>query len=439
MTSGRVTSKPAGSAPRVLVVGGGVIGMSCAYYLARAGAAVTVLERDHVGAGASSGNAGTVSAGHPPLNRPGRISAAVRQMLDPSSPLYIRPRWDPRLWRWLLGFARYCTEDHVEHAMKVMAPLGMDALALFEALRKEERIECEFRSDGYYDVCSTPSGLEHARQEASIIERYGYHPEVVDGDELRRREPALSEGIVGGVFYPEAATLRPSLFLQRLTSVCRARGVTVHEGLEVHALEVVSGRVTGVRYHDAGGMVTAKGDNNGYLGADVVLLTTGAWAVDLAGQVGARLPVQPGKGYHRDIEVGPNGAPALRIACVLNETSVFCTPMDTRVRFAGTMEVSGMNDALRPERLRQLTDAAREAFPALGTARPSSQWTGLRPMSVDGLPIVGGLGGMEGLYVATGHGMLGLTLGPVTGEMMANLVLDGGDPRVRHLDPARFA
>lgn len=430
-----MSCRPTGSTSRVIVVGGGVVGLSCAYYLARGGADVLVLEQDRIGAGASSGNAGTVSAGHPPLNRPGRVAAAIRQMMDPTSPLYIQPRWDPPLWRWLLGFARYCTEEHMEHAMRVMAPLGMDALALFDTLIAEERIECGYRGDGYYDVCATEAGRESARHEAEIIERYGYHPELLGADELKRREPALSDEVVGGVFYPEAATLRPALFLERLAEAARRRGVEILEGAEVTDLEISAGRVSGVRLT---GKAAAFGSDGETVGGDAVVLAAGLWVVPLAAQVDVRLPVMPGKGYHRDIEIGPNGAPSLRVACVLNESSVFCTPMDSYVRFAGTMEFSGMNHTKRPERLRQLTNAARRTFPALGTARPNSEWVGLRPMSLDGLPIVGPLGGVDGLFVATGHGMLGLTLGPVTGEIIANLVLGGGDDRASALAPARF-
>lgn len=419
------------SGARAVVVGGGVIGLSCAYYLARGGVDVVLLERAHVGAGASSGNAGTVSAGHPPLNRPGRVSAALRQMLDPASPLYVKPRWDPALWRWLLAFARHCTESHVEQAMRVMAPLGKDALALFRALIEDERIECGYRPDGYFDVCATREGLTEARREAAIIERYGYHPEVVDGDELRRREPAFSDDLLGGVYYPEAAILRPSAFLERLTDAARRHGADIREGVAVTGIDMESGVVRGV--------VTVDRDNNGdTVGADAVVLATGPFSLRLARQVGVRLPVQPGKGYHRDIEIGPNGAPPLRVACVLNESSVFCTPMDTLVRFAGTMEFSGLNHVMRPARLRQLTRAAGRALPALGTARPISEWVGLRPMSADGLPIIGPLGDVRGLSVATGHGMLGLTLGPVTGEMIAKLVLEGADARLTGLSPARF-
>ncbi len=413
--------------PRVVVVGGGVIGISCAYYLSRGGAQVTVLERDRVGSGASSGNAGTVAAGHPPLNRPGRVRQALSAMTDPASPLYVKPRWDPALWRWLLGFTRYCTDAHVEHCMRVMAPLGKESLALFDDLIEEERIECGYRRDGFYEICSSEQGLAAVRDEAALIRRHGYAPEEVDGDELRRREPELGPSAIGGVYHREAATLDPGRFLARLTSAAEQHGCVIVEGEEAERVTHQRSRVTGVRGR--------SGDNHP---ADFVVLATGPFSLGVARRFGARLPVQPGKGYHRDVDIGPNGAPRLRTACVLTETSVFCTPMETAVRFAGTMEFSGENDILRPARLAQLTRAARAAFPAMGTARPISQWCGLRPVSVDGLPLVGSISGMEGLRVATGHGMLGLTLGPVTGQMIANEILGEEETRATSLAPSRF-
>ena len=411
----------------MVVVGGGVIGMSCAYYLARGGAEVVVLERERIGAGASWGNAGTASPGHPPLNRPGRVAQAIRQMLDPTSPLYVHPSWNPGLWRWLLGFARYCTAEHVAHAMAVMGPLGKDALTLFDELISEERIECEYRRDGYYDVCASEAGLREAREEADLARPYGYTPEELDGDELRRREPELGPHATGGVFFPEAATMDPGLFLERLGKAAERRGARLREGAEVASVVVAGGRAKGVSLAD--GSVEP---------ADAVVLATGPFGLRLAKRIGTLLPVQPGKGYHRDIPIGPNGAPRLRIACVLHETAVFCTPMDTFVRLAGTMEFSGANLVMRPARLRQLTVAARQFFPRLGPARPVSEWCGLRPMSVDGVPIVGALPGVEGVSVATGHGMLGLTLAPVTGEMIANQVLGREDARLEGVSPGRF-
>jgi D-amino-acid dehydrogenase len=408
-------------------VGGGVIGVSCAYYLARGGADVTLLERGRIGAGASSGNAGTASPGHPPLNKPGRIAQALRQMLDPASPLYVHPSWNPALWRWLLGFARYCTDAHVESAMRVMGPMGKDALALFDELIAEERIECDYRRDGYYDVCASEAGLREAHEEADLARRHGYAPELVDGDELRRREPALGPQARGGVFYPEASSMDPALFLERLARAAERRGARVREGVDVGSVRVERGRAVGLSLRD--GSLEA---------ADAIVLATGPFSTELARRVGTRLPVQPGKGYHRDVPIGPNGAPAIRIACVLHESAVFCTPMETFIRFAGTMEFSGENLIMRPARLAQLARAARALIPSLGPARPVSEWCGLRPMSVDGVPIVGPLPGVEGCSVATGHGMLGLTLAPVTGEMIANHVLGRGEPRLAGVTPGRF-
>ncbi len=415
------------SGPKVVVVGGGVIGVCCAYYLVRAGAEVALLERDRIGAGASSGNAGTLSPGHPPLNRPGRVGQAIRQMLDPTSPLYVHPSWNPSLWRWLLGFARYCTREHVDHAMRVMGPLGKDALLLFDELVAEERLECEYRREGYYDVCATEAGIEEAREEADLARPYAYHPELVGGDELRRRDPALGPRAIGGVFYPEAATMDPALFVERLAEVAVRRGARVRTGVAVAAVETQGGRVSGVSLADGSAEP-----------ADAVVLATGPFDLHLAKRLGTRIPVQPGKGYHRDIPIGPNGAPRMRIACVLHETAVFCTPMETAVRFAGTMEFSGTNLLMRRARLEQLTYAAREFIPSLGPARALSQWCGLRPMSVDGIPIVGALPGVEGVSVATGHGMLGLTLATVTGELITNQVLGREDPRLEGVSPGRF-
>ena len=415
------------SAPRVVVVGGGVIGVSCAYYLARGGARVVLLERERLGAGASWGNAGTATPGHPPLNKPGRVAKAIRQMLDPTSPLYIHPSWNPGLWRWLIGFARYCTPEHVERAVGVMAPLGKQSLELFDRLVVEERIECEYRREGYFDICATEAGLAEARHEASLIEPYGYQPETIDGDEVRRREPALGPHTIGAVFHPEASSMDPALFLERFARAAEGRGVEVREGVEVSSVLVEGGRATGVRL--------ASG---GVEGADAVVLATGPVSLQIAKRLGTRLPVQPGKGYHRDIPIGPNGAPRVRVACVLNEVSTFCLPMESVVRFAGTMEFSGANLVMRRPRLQQLTRAGRLYFPGIGTARPLSEWCGLRPMSVDGLPIMGPLPGVEGVSVATGHGMLGLTLAPVTGEMIANHVLGRGDARLEGVSPARF-
>jgi D-amino-acid dehydrogenase len=349
-------------------------------------------------------------------------------MFDPASPLYIPPRWDPELWRWLISFARNCTDAQVAAAMSVMGPMGHETLRLFDALTAEEVPGCGYRREGYYEVCFSDEGFAAARAEADAIRPYMYDPEFLDEHEMRCREPALGPGVTGAVFYPQAATVDPLAFVRGLAGAAAARGVRIEEGAEVVDVGVVDDRVTGVRRAD--GSFTA---------ADAVVLATGPFSLDLAARAGTSVPVQPGKGYHRDVAAGDSGGPALRAACVLRESSVFCTPLPGRVRFAGTMEFSGENRVLRPERLVQIERAARAAFPALGHEPVVSEWCGLRPVSADGLPIVGPVPGISGAWMATGHGMLGLTLGPVTGAWLADAVLGGTPhPHMLALSPARF-
>lgn len=403
-----------GRAPSVVVVGGGVIGISCAYYLARGGAHVTVLERAALGAGASSGNAGTIAPGHGPINRPGRVSQAIRSLANPLSPLYIRPRWDPALVRWLAAFSRRCGAGYRDYALAALAPLSHQTPRLFDELVRDERLDCDYRPSGYYEVFLTQAGWRDARREAEAQRRYGFRPEVLEGAALREREPALRPEVLGGVFSPEAATVDPQRFLLELADRARLRGVAVRTGVEVTAVAVERSRVTGVR--------AADGHT---LPADAVVVTTGAYTGPLVTRLGYRLPLQPAKGYHCDRDPLPGRTPQLGVACMLGETSVFCTPMSGFVRFAGTLEFSGLNHEIRRGRLDQLTRSATRYLMGMGDAPARSEWCGLRPCLPDGLPVIGPAPRHAGLFVATGHAMLGLTLGPVTGKLMAEAVLEG--------------
>jgi D-amino-acid dehydrogenase len=311
--------------------------------------------------------------------------------------------------------------------MAVMGPMGHRTLELFQSLVDEEDIECGFRRAGYYDVCFTEAGLAEAEAEADRIEPYGYAPERLAPRELLEREPALARHVVGGIFHPESATVDPLLFTLGVAEAAKRRGARVIEGARVVDVD-----------HGSGLRRVRTGDGRIYE-ADFVVLATGPFSLGLAARSGLRLPVQPGKGYHRDLPVGRVGAPPLRVACVLHESSVFCTPLEGRVRLAGTMEFAGESRTLRPERLGQLVRAASAAFPALEPVDAVSEWAGLRPVSADGLPIVGELPEMPGTWIATGHGMLGLTLGPVTGEIVADGVLRGAeDSTSLALSPRRF-
>jgi D-amino-acid dehydrogenase len=413
---------------RVVVVGGGVIGVCAAWFLAERGAAVLLLERDRLAAGASEGNAGTISPGHPPINRPGRVGQAVRSLTDPLRPLYVAPRFDPGLARWLVAFARHCSAAQAERGMAALAPLGLATPELFERLVSEAEIDCDYRTEGYLEVFLSPAGIEAGRTEIELCARHGFEPEPLTGDALREREPALGASVRGGWHHPEGATVDPARFLRGLAEDARRKGVQVREEAEVGSVRIEAGRAAGVRLTD--------GEE---VDADAVLLCTGAYSPGLLDRLGRRLPVQPAKGYHVDRDPEAPGTPPLGTACLLAEGSVFCTPMSGFVRFAGTLEFSGINHEIRQDRLRQLTRVASRYLPDVAEAEPLSRWVGLRPCTPDGLPAIGPIPGHDGLFVATGHAMLGLTLGPITGKLLAERILEGKSPvPLAPFAPARF-
>ena len=397
---------------RVVITGGGVIGVCCAYFLSRAGASVTLVDRDEIGRAASYGNAGTIAAGHPPLNKPSRIHQSLKLLLDPKSPLYIPVRWDPALAKWLWTFRKFSTAEHLRVSMGALAPLGHVTLALFDALVEDEGLDCTYERGGYYEICRSEAGLEGGRRDVAMMKDHGYNPRVLSGAELQEIEPALLDGVVGGIHFPEAATCDPHRFVTEMADRAVAYGARIQTGRAVVEIES-SGR-------SVGGVRLAVGE---MLEADSVVLATGAYSHGLTEKFGLRLPVQGGKGYHRDLSSAD--APTMSIPCVLAETSVFCTPLEGFTRLAGTLEFSGLNHEIRQGRLEQLTDAARQYLNGVGDAPPHSEWCGLRPCTPDGMPYVGPVPGQDGLFIATGHAMLGLTLGPVTGQIISEQVLDG--------------
>jgi len=417
--SGTTTPSPT---PSVVIVGGGVIGVCCAYYLAKRGATVTVLERDDVAKGASFGNAGAITPGHVPINKPGRVGQALRSLNRPTYPLYVAPRLDPALARWMWDFARHCTAAHLEASMGIVGPLGHITARLFHELMSEERLECGYRAEGRYDVFLTERALAAAIAEAALTRRHGFESVLLSGAELREREPALTDAVVGGIHDVGSSIADPYRFVVELAERARRRGARIRTGCSVRGVRVRSGRVEGVQLAD-GEVVTA----------DVVILAGGAYTVELTRPLGLRLPLQPAKGYHRDRVLTDGATPPLHQACLLGEFGVFCTPLDGFVRFAGTLEFSGLNERIRRPRLEQLTNVARAYFKGMGDAAAISEWCGLRPCLPDGLPAIGPVPRVPGLFLATGHAMMGLTLGPVTGQLMAEYVLDGAPSLDLHL------
>ncbi len=397
-----------------IVIGGGIVGVSTAYYLARRGHRVTLLERGDLGSGASYGNAGIIAIGHPPLPRPGLVRQVLKWMLDGGSPLYLPPRFDPALFRWFWRFRRACTESHFRYCMDVLAGLGRETRACFEQILSDEPMSCEYHRDGWREAFRTEAGLAEGRHDAELLRRHGFEVEILDGRELQQREPAFQEGMAGAVQFTESSFTDPHRFLTELATRARTHGAVVRTNAEMVETIVDGGRFTGVRL-----------DTGERLAGDTLVLAGGIWTTRLAARLGINVPMQAGKGYHRNITRPAPPTPCLRVATVLAEKHVAVTPMGDELRLSGTVEFSGINNRLVPRRLDMLTTAARQYLRGIGQCQTVSEWCGLRPCTADGLPVVGWAPELNGVFIATGHARMGFTLGPITGRLAAECILDG--------------
>ncbi len=404
----------------VVVVGGGAVGLCAAYYLQQAGRAVTVLTREPVGEGASAGNAGMIVPSHiVPLAAPGVIAKGLRWLTNPESPFFLKPRLDLDLARWLWTFRRHCTETHVRRSIPVLRDLSLASVALFEALQ-DDLGDVGFAQTGLLMLYHTEKGRKENLAAADLAEAAGLEVERLDAEAVRAREPALRTPADGAVLYRQDGRVDPDALLRRMAVCLRSRGVKIHEGVTVQGFEQRAGAVTGVR--------TVQGT----VGADAIVLAAGAWTGRLAKAVGLRVPVQPAKGYSITVPAPEDGP---HLPMILTEEKVTVTPMPGLLRFAGTLALAGFDPSVEARRaapIRRLAQAY--AADASGT-ETADVWSGYRPCSPDGLPIVGPGARHPNVILATGHGMMGVTLAPATG-LLVTALLRGETPEV---DPAPLA
>jgi D-amino-acid dehydrogenase len=333
-------------AGRVVVVGGGVIGAACAYYLRRSGWAVTVLDQGAFGRGCSHANCGFVSPSHVlPLAGPGAARAALKALLQPNGPLFIKPRFDPALWSWLFRFARCCNRRDMLEAGRAIQALLNSSRALYPQIIDEEKLDCEWEARGLLFVLQSRAGMEHyAATDRLLRESFGVPARRLDGDELVALEPAVKPGLAGAWLYETDAHLRPDRLMAAWRRALEAHGVTVREGCGVR--QIVAGR----------GRAKAVATSAGDLEADAFVFATGAWTPLLGRQLGCRVPIQPGKGYSITM---PRPALCPSRPLLFEEHRVAATPMRSGYRLGSTMEFAGYDTTLNRGRLQLLREGAR--------------------------------------------------------------------------------
>lgn len=410
----------------VLILGGGVIGLACALYLLKSGAGVRVLEQGTPGCGSSHGNCGTITPSHAaPLAMPGMIGMALGSMLRADAPLYINPRFDgPRL-RWLLGFARHCNRRDFERATAARWTILKHSRTLLADLVRDDQLDCEFTEEGELYVYRTAKlRASDERHHAAVLDRLGFEVQRLRGDEVEAMEPALNPGVVGGLFHPGDAQLRPDRYVAELARRVRELGGVIETGAQIERFDTESGRIAKVHC------------SSGTFGSERVVMALGAWSPLLGAALNMRLPMQPGKGYSLTYS-RPRLAP--RHALVLREASVCVTTWQDGYRLGSTMEFSGYAEGLNRTRLDALRRGAAQCLREPEGPQLQEEWWGWRPMSVDEVPIIGPSTRWSNLWLATAHGMLGVSMSAATGELIASMLGGPASPiDAAPYAPARF-
>ena len=412
---------------KAIVIGGGIIGLSSAYYLQKSGWEVEVFDKTDMLSGCSAGNLGMIVPSHfVPLATPGMISQGIRWMFNSRSPFYVKPSLHKDLLFWGLRFMKSATVKHVERSAVPLRDLSLLSRNLYADWQQQNGFDFSFENKGvimYYKTEKTGKEEIHLAARARAM---GLDVVELDKKEAQLLEPEVELDVSGGVHYRCDAHLYPNDLIRQLIHLLQESGVQIHAHTSVHDVEVKNGQVKKV--------ITSKGAYE----ADLVVLASGSWLPELAKKLRLSLPLMPGKGYTFTNKQPKN---TLNIPAILCEARVAITPMNGYMRFGGTMEIASVNNLVNIKRVEGIVQSVPGYFRNLGVEMPADKdvWFGFRPCSTDCLPYIGKTKAIKNLIVAGGHSMMGLSLGPATGKVVADLA-NGQNPEVNisAFNPDRF-
>lgn len=394
----------------IIIIGGGIVGLSSAYFLRKEGHQVTVIDKSDITAGASFVNAGYLTPSHViPLASPGMIAKGIRMMFNSASPFYMKPRldWDFMKWSWY--FHKSSTQKKVEKAIPVIKDINIISRELFTDIKASGDLgEFQLERKGLLMLYQTDASFEHEIAVAKKASFLGLEVSELNRNELDAIEPNVKIDAKGAIHYECDGHTTPTEFMPKMLNYLKSVGVDIRTNETVLDMDVANAKVTTV--------LTDKGSYT----ADEVIMAAGSWSGELSKKLDIKLALQAGKGYRINVERHTGiGLPA-----ILMEAKMAVTPMNGFTRFAGTMEFTGINDIVRKERVLAIANGAKRFYPELEIeqAEIDHAKTGMRPVSPDGLPYIGRSKNYTNLIFATGHAMMGWSLGPATGKLVSEIV-----------------
>lgn len=386
------------------------MGLSAAYYLQKEGHQVTVIDKSDITSGASFVNAGYITPSHIiPMAAPGMIAQGIKMMFNSASPFYMKPRWDLDFFKWSWYFHKSSTKEKVEKAIPVIKDINILSRELFFDIKASGDLGTfQLERKGLLMLYKTDASYEHEMEVARMASFLGLEVSELNQKQLQVMEPNVRIDAKGAIHYECDAHTTPTEFMPKMVHFLKGKGVEIKTNEEVLDISTNGVSITGIK--------TTKGSLSG----DEIILAAGSWSGNLSKKLGVKLPLEAGKGYRINVE----RETGISIPAILMEAKMAVTPMNGFTRFAGTMEFSGINNIVRKERVEAISAGAKSFYPALeiNSQEMGSAKTGLRPVSPDGLPYIGKSSKFKNLTFATGHAMMGWSLGPATGKLVSEII-----------------
>lgn len=396
---------------KIIIIGGGIIGLCSAYYLQKEGHHVTIVDKSSMDEGASYVNAGYISPSHIiPLAAPGVMKQGIKWMFNPGSPLYIKPRLNSDFIRWALAFNKACSKEKVARSVPVLKDICVLGQDLYEDMKSDKLFDFHMESKGLLMLCKTEQMLEKEIKLAKVAHEQGLPCKELSLEELKALEPNAPMDVIGATHFTDDTHCTPQEFMEGLKAYLVNSGVTILKNEEVLDVSFDGSTITSVK--------TSKQE----LKADEYVIAAGSWSAKLSKKIGMKLLLEAGKGYR----INTSRPTGITVPAILAEAKVAVTPMKGFTRFAGTMEIAGISKSINKVRVNAISKAATNYYPEvqLNQEELSNASSGLRPLSFDGVPYIGRSSKCKNAVFATGHAMLGWTLGPSTGKLVSEIISD---------------
>ena len=395
----------------VHIVGGGIVGLCAAWYLKKAGCEVTVIDRSDLSDGTSFGNAGMIVPSHfEPMATPGVIAQGLKWMLNSKSPFYIKPRLNVDLIQWIWHFSRSANAEQVTKSSHVLSELNEKSKRLYKAMATEDGFDFGFEERGLLMLYKTKKQAEKEEELAERAYQFGVKAKILDKKGLKVLEPGMDLDVLGGIYFPDDAHLYPNQLMAQVIARLKQLGVTFKTNTTIADFKTRGSKIE-----------TLLTEKKEAIPVENVLLSSGSWTGFLLKKANIKIHLQDGKGYSTTLI---NRSLRPRIPTILSEAKVAVTPMGNDLRIGGTLELSGLSNKVNKKRVQGIIQSIPKYYKNMDVpfTKETKIWTGYRPCTPDGMPYIGQSDHISNLFVGTGHGMMGLSLGAVTGKLLSEII-----------------